>query len=197
MAKQMREGYTSFVRCFLSIPLPEHITDELSRSFERTETPQNIHRIDEQFWHITLAFLFEVDEDNLHSIIKACERFQKSPGSLTINEFITFPERDAHLIVGVADETSSAPWKVFVQNLREAIYPYAKEIDQKPWIPHITIAKATEDTCLKKWKKILEPLSWTPKNFELVQSKPAPDGPHYRTIRVFPFSANHSSRSGR
>lgn len=178
------------MRCFFAFFPPEHIRDSLSLAFSRSEKPRDIHRTQDDSWHITLAFLGSISKDSIKDIVKIAKRYNALPSSLSISALNNFPSESSKYLVATCIPKSELKWKRFVEQLREGVLPYAPNMDRTEWRPHITLAKAQKQTKLDPWSIELErTISWKPESFCLVESCQVDGKTIYRELQTFYFTS--------
>lgn len=176
------------MRCFLALPLAEELRDSISEAFSLSEdVPRNLRRVDDRLWHLTLAFLGNIEEMNVGKLVQAYARPMKRPGTISIGHLETFPQIEPKLIVASGEAEPAGAWNEFVETIRKRAKPFAPEMDTKPWRVHITIGRSANHERFPRWNEAIGPWNWKPQGFELVQSTLTPQGSAYRTLHAFPF----------
>ena len=106
--------------------------------------PSGCRLIDPKNWHFTLAFLDQVDDDNREPLIHLIEQAIENPpkGSFSFNAFETFPGKHPSYLIARAVAAERESWHAFIGRLRDLVSVAAPNIDRKPWVPHVTIARA-------------------------------------------------------
>lgn len=179
------------MRCFLGIPLPDDLRDELSEALMTAEKPSNLHRVDERLWHMTLVFLGEIDPQIIKHVIRICKYYKRGFGTFTFNRLECFPALEPNPKVLVANGVLQPieRWRRIIDKLRNELSDFAPNIDMKKWNAHVTLARASsKNECLPKWQTPIGPYEWEPEGFALMQSARTEQGFAYRTIHEFPFS---------
>ncbi|GMU25578.1 RNA 2',3'-cyclic phosphodiesterase [Patescibacteria group bacterium] len=175
------------MRCFIAIPLADELRDLLSASLSSSDRPRSVRRIDDALWHLTVAFLGDIVEGSIPKIIKALSYIRDCPGTIALHSFETFPAHRRSLIVAAGSAEPAGDWNAFVQDIRNAVRPYAPGMDEKAWHAHITLCRANKNEMLPPWRKDFGPVTWKPGGFALIQSALSETGPIYRTLHEFPF----------
>lgn len=176
------------MRCFLGMSLPLEIRDRLSEVLSMGDKPKMIRRVSEERWHLTLAFLGEVDPEHIPKIIQRLSIFNRSPGTIELTKLETFPQGKPRLLVasGIAEPTHE--WDAFIKGIRSEAASLASNMDTKPWMVHITLGRAGRDEVLPAWEKSIGSRIWKPDGFTLVQSKLGNDaGSGYKNLHDFRF----------
>jgi 2'-5' RNA ligase len=147
----------------------------------------NCRPIEPENWHFTLAFLGEVPEQNLDALIHLIEKAVERPpkGSFSFSSFENFPKKHPSYLIAKAMTEPINEWTIFIERLRDMVSVAAPNMDRKPWIPHVTIARAKKRRLIPKWNNEIEKFSWTPKGMTLVQSIAIPTGSKYVNLHEF------------
>jgi 2'-5' RNA ligase len=178
------------MRCFLGMPIPDELRDELSEVLINADKPRDMRRVDESLWHLTLVFLGEINPEDIRQIVRICNYYEQPFGSFTIDRLEAFPalKPNPKVIAANGNLQPIERWRRCVDKLRNELAPYAPDLDRKTWNAHITLARASGKTPLPKWSEPVGPWTWQPGGFSLMQSRLTEHGPIYRTIHEFPFS---------
>jgi len=175
------------MRLFLALKIPPHVSDGLVQALDTTKWPR-VRITPRHMWHVTLAFLGDVPEVDIDLIANACNKFQTSPGSITLDRLETFPHNGPRSLVGLCKEQSRDSWKTFIETLRGEMLTFAPDLERKPWRPHITVGRGGKEEMLPKWGEDIGPWTWTPDGFTLMESIFTEEAHTYRTIHEFPFT---------
>ncbi len=176
------------MRCFIALPLASELRDVMTEAWAKAEKPLKIRRIAEGQWHVTLAFLGDVTPNHVGDLIRVCNRQGKCPGTITFNEFRSFPHDRPRMIVASGEPEPINMWKMFVDQLRDQCAIFSPAMDRKPWRAHVTLARSAPDTCLLPWSSPIGPWTWQPGGFILYESRLEATGSKYRVIHEFPFT---------
>jgi len=180
------------MRLFIGLPLQEDLRCRLELAWNSAlNIPDDCYGIDPKSWHMTIAYLGNVDEtdqDTLRALFKTAT--EKSPtGAFFIHEFRTFPVKHPTHIVAHAAPGNRAVWKEYILRLCDMLSLVAPSIDRRPWIPHISISRSKKHAVLPEIAEpISEPLIWTPDRISIVESKPSQEGAIYTDIYDIPFN---------
>ncbi len=131
------------MRLFIAIEFNNEIKNKLLESsniIKHNSYSGNFSRIEN--FHITLAFLGEVESDNIEGIKNIMDEVNTKPFKLSINNFDCFSRDNESLIYRkVYDNRCSERLNYFlVKRLSESNYP----VDKKKFRPHITISRMTK-----------------------------------------------------
>lgn len=179
------------MRLFIGLPIQPPLQEDLKRAWNLVVSrPEATSGLRPSSWHLTLAFLDDVAEDQMeplrHLVRTAVE---KPPGGLfLISQFETFPYRNPQRVVAKAVPEKMEEWQKFVNHLRDMVSLVAPNVDRKPWLPHISVTRSKRGTCLIRWTKDIEPIAWTPKEVSIIKSVPGQNGSDYTPLHVFPIN---------
>jgi 2'-5' RNA ligase len=126
--------------------------------------------------HLTLAFLGAQRPDRIASLHALAQRVHGSPFAVTFDEIGCF-RRSAIAWLGssVAQAELSALQERLASALRERGFP----VDDRPYAPHLTLARRIEASV---HRKLSAPIEWKVGSFALVASETGRSGPTYRTL---------------
>jgi RNA 2',3'-cyclic 3'-phosphodiesterase len=127
-------------RLFIAIDMPDHVKQVL------TELPRNIagaRWVGPEELHLTLRFIGEVDQLTFTAIRKALSNVRFSSFPLTLCRVGHFPPRRDPRVLWVGMENSEALDRL-QQNVELALVDAAIAPDERPFSPHITLARFKE-----------------------------------------------------
>jgi 2'-5' RNA ligase len=178
------------MRLFIGIRLPADIRERLGSIWNSfSDRPSDIREIEQDSWHVTLAFLGDVEEEKRPALERLITGALERPphGSFSLISLETFPPKGPTTVVAKLDADEAAPWKPFVEQLRDMVSVAAPHVDRKPWMPHATLARSRKGNILPTWSQSIERISWQPTELALILSEPAPNGSRYSDLHVFPL----------
>lgn len=136
---------------FIAVPLPSDIKAALKVRCEKMKTDFHFKGwVHQEDYHITLAFLGNADEEQLQAVVDETRKnlLNVPPFELIIQEFKTFGRKEYPRILWV-DLLESQQ----LNFVREIVYRDCLkaefELDKKPFIPHITVARKWDEACGK------------------------------------------------
>ena len=170
------------MRTFIALVLPEEmaletaaLSRQLARVLDARITPPENH-------HLTLAFLGEVDEYGAEAAIAAMDEAVagRPPVLLEPRGLATFGRgKDKTLVLELAGNPEIA---TLASSLRERLAQHWVAFDEKPFRPHVTLARKArlpEDLGLIA----LPEAAWASR-IALFKSTLTPDGPIYKELYV-------------
>lgn len=134
--------------------------------------------------HLTLAFLGELPVD-------AISHLERAAGSIPAGLFpLRLPHVDCWAEAGVLcllpeEDASMQSLRQLVRKLEGAALAVGVRLDDRPYRPHVTIARKVQRAASKReaWPQLLaSPLPFTANGFELMESTPGSAGPRYSVI---------------
>ncbi|MGE7917085.1 RNA 2',3'-cyclic phosphodiesterase [Lysinibacillus xylanilyticus] len=142
-----REGKNMNRHFFIAVPLPSDIKAALHARCEKMKTNFHFKRwVHQEDYHITLAFLGQADNNQLQTVIDEVRKnlLNVPPFELKIQGFNTFGRKEYPRILWV-DLCESHQ----LHAVREIVYRdcirVGFELDKKPFIPHITVARKWDE----------------------------------------------------
>ena len=177
------------MRLFIGLTVPEEIQQTLRQAWhEASVNPVGLATKRSSLWHVTLAFLDDVPEEQLETLRHLVEAAAAHPpgGAFVIDRFEAFPRRKPTRIVARATPEHLKKWTECVNSLRDMLSILAPKIDRKPWQPHISITRNEKRTFLEPWSESFSPVYWTPMTVAILKSVPGPTGSSYQILYEFP-----------
>ncbi len=133
---------------FIAVPLPLPIKTILNEECETIKTNMHFKRwVHLEDYHITLAFLGNADMDRLQMVMMEIKErlMMVPPFELKIRGLDTFGRKEYPRILW-ASIFESQP----INNVRDIVYKECVkagfDLDNKPFVPHITVARKWNDT---------------------------------------------------
>jgi 2'-5' RNA ligase len=127
-------------------------------------------------WHVTLAFLGEVPTPRRALLQAVADRVTAAPFTLSFDA-IEYWRRPR--VVCMTASLTPPPLQILVESLRERLQGAGFELDPRPYLPHVTLARkvfvAEEFT-------LAAPVVWTVDRFTLVRSVTDPAGSRYEPL---------------
>ncbi len=140
--------------------------------------------------HFTLRFLGETPperigalSERLEAAAAGCRRF-----TLGLGRSGTFPPRGPARILWLGAEPGAAELTELAGRVESACQDYGFPAEPKPFKPHLTIARAKDETPRPAaFPELRPPGLMEVGGFALIESKLQPRGPVYETVRQFGF----------
>lgn len=179
------------MRLFIGFQVPDTLRQRIGDAWSKNKTWTSDSRpIDPEQWHFTLAFLGEVTPENLEPLKVLIETaVERSPkGSFSFANFETFPSKNPSYVVARAFAEPANEWNAYIERLRDMVSVAAPDVDRKPWIPHVSIARVKKNSSFPVWSEPIEPFEWVPGELTLVKSDASGQGSRYTDLHVFPLN---------
>ncbi len=176
------------MRLFVGLLAPDKLKDRLAAELDRAlNALQGLRSMTRENWHLTLIFLGEVDASHVPEISSRLKQWTEKTPKITpvLTRFETFPRKKPRYLSGHFDITEIEVFRARVDRLRDVLSIYAPEIDRKPWLGHMSLAKATHRARLPRWEHGIDPVIWEPDGVSLVVSRPGPNGSIYTPLETF------------
>lgn len=167
------------MRAFIAVPiapsrdLPEVV--EYLRQFRNLKVPKN------DIMHLTLSFLGEIDGDLKDKLCNRLSNLSFGKFSMELRELGAFPgEGKARVVFAGTDSTEI----VELYERIAGIIPKSM-IDDRKFVPHLTLARARSPTSISEIKKKFEKADLGKYEVEkvcLYRSVLRPEGPEYTEI---------------
>ena len=131
--------------------------------------------------HQTLVYLGEFAEADLMSLLTACQSIHLPPVEMQFEQLIFWPQPKVLCLLSQAVPNELL---ALVQALNEIAGSFDVKLDQRPYRPHITLArKASEAIAID-----FAPVRFTADEFVLMQSKSTDNGPVYNPLYSWPLT---------
>lgn len=192
------------MRVFVALPLPETLRDsldahaEIRRDADRLGSRGPAGRSDWSWtlpeqWHVTLAFAGEIGPDHLDRwdelLSEVTER--TSPYRVRLSGAGAFPDPDRAKVLHLGVREVDGPDQYAVSGatvrlaraVRTAAARCGVEVDQKRFVPHLTLARSRRGVSATRWMRAFDALSlpeWHVDRMQLVESQWS--GPGQRAV---------------
>jgi len=168
----------------------ERLSGAIARQGVRFVRPEKLH--------LTLAFLSNVDESNLPSLIAALDDgVCGAPFELHLDGLGCFPDMRRPRVIWVGFGGDTGRVADLAGKVAKAARPFAPELDEKPFAAHVTLARINPGSkeigrMLGHMDLLIPPAVLPVGGFSLIHSKP--DGA-YETARRFILKADARPRN--
>lgn len=189
-------------RLFVGIRLPKPVLDHVVAIQRRVRDALGLRRfrwVQPDRIHLTLTFLGDVDEREIgpanRSMQEACAL--SKPFELQIGGIGCFPNARSARVIWLGLDTASPALATLQSELVEALKPFAARHEDKPFHPHLTLARRREGGGVERRLREVRFVSekgdgsggktWTVDAVELIHSVLDPEGPRYITLARHPL----------
>lgn len=185
------------VRLFTAIELPDHVRAHLADAQDRLRRANPEKRAT---WsspdklHVTLKFLGEVDERKVRALCDALGRPPlRAPGDLRADHLECFPPRGAIRVIAAGLSGDLLSLRAIHAAVEDACDPLGFPREDRPFRPHVTLARAKPFGPRWDRETIGEGLAWPtpafrPEAFQLMESHLSPEGARYVPVAHFPLN---------
>lgn len=175
----MRQQGQARLRLFFALWPDEQTQQAMADALKLLKHPRG-RAVAQDRYHITLAFLGDVEEERLSCLCDRASRLAFSPCTLELDQFGLF-RRSGILWLGCTDTPQSL--QDFRRQLEQALEPCGYRPERRPFRPHITLYRHFSG---RLDAREIEPISWRIEDFRLILSEPVNGGVTYQSLAVFP-----------
>lgn len=122
-------------RVFIAIPLDKQLSRLLLK-----HVPQGLKTLPRRSLHITLLFLGNVEEGGIEQLKAVLDNLQSASFELNFSHVGLFPNADRPRLLAAGFEESAMAQELCV-NLQNVIRQLGLAVDERPYRPHITLAR--------------------------------------------------------
>lgn len=176
------------IRVFFALSISELLARQLSLHADGLllQLPrETLHWVPSENYHITLAFLGDVESRDIPRLesIAAEVAAHHSFAELSIDDVVWFPSiHKPRLLVALIKP--HAALKKLHADLQRQLRLQGFSVDNRRFIPHISLARARRDQQAKKFQLVLEDLTTEMDELVLFQSRLTPKGSRYSPLTV-------------
>jgi 2'-5' RNA ligase len=176
-----------YMRCFIGIPIPENICQELERKTQelRDRNPTTSLALQPPAnFHITVLFLGEIPDESVPEIVSTLGRLKNKVIRVSTGPIRSFTHDDkTSIFVSIhgADELHDLH--------NEATRLFGSPVTGKennPYIPHITLARMKGETSPLVMPNLLQ-FTWEARTLILYKSTHTPRGSQYTPLNTTPL----------
>lgn len=201
---EIPQNYTSFmqnpvIRAFFAVEIGEKCQSKIDeiQSDLKKEIGQNYKWVRKDQLHLTMKFISKLSRKDISEIINDLEVEFKDIESFDfeISGFGAFLNLEKPRVLWLGINHPGELAKIN-ESLQEVCEKYGYEKENRPFSPHLTIARIKKQTPFSEYKKITEFL-WScnvgsicrinVNKISLIQSTLTPEGPIYREIEKIGF----------
>ena len=139
-------------RYFIGIPLPPEVKKKLKvQSWPGLSRYKDEKLVPQNNWHLTLAFIGGLDENQLESLKSLLKFFTWGKSfKVGIRNFGAFPSMEEGRILYMACNKGKQEISSLANLLRRQLDDLEIDYDQKPFVPHVTVARLRSPKNLTK-----------------------------------------------
>jgi 2'-5' RNA ligase len=183
------------MRTFIALDIEENVRQNISNFMEKVSALQNkgVKFVESNNLHVTIKFIGDIPQENVDSVISTLGEIASEPFEVDIKGIGGFPSNDRQpRVLWVGIEKNEALLRLF-DAVDRRLFTAGISRDQKPFYPHLTIARAKTE--IKQELMDLIQIyrtkyfgSFQVKEFYLFKSELTGKGPIYSKIKAFPLN---------
>lgn len=183
------------IRAFLALPLAEAFGTEVTPFIEKwkREFP-GVRWVNPLEIHLTLHFFGSIEKESVGRLSSLVHPLaQKTvPFEIFLRGMGAFPSLGRPRVFWIGVEGGLEPLKTLQVGLRGALTREGYPVEERAFGPHLTVGRLRSIWRPRHAIRLDFPHSQLRRMDRVVlfQSQLTPDGPHYETIKTFPFSAS-------
>lgn len=131
------------IRSFIAVPIPRETSNELgdvSAKMSYQDKSSAVRWVDQENYHITLAFLGEQEQNDLEALAEQLDySLQQNQFLLNLSHPQPFPENKPKLLAAMANKTDDIV--LLHQQVASAVKSSDLQIDKRKFIPHVTLGR--------------------------------------------------------
>lgn len=188
------------MRLFVAIPLPPDVAEDVFRILP--EGPRALRRVRPELLHLTLAFLGDTPEGRVPAVVAAAGEAAGSarPFEVELARLGRFPEQGTPTTIWIAVGAGAAEVSRLGDRVRAALRRSRLEFDDKPFRPHVTLARVRDGAPLDEARAIAAAVAGAPAAglrfdvdaVEVVRSVLSPRGPRYSSLGSLPLGSSQA-----
>jgi RNA 2',3'-cyclic 3'-phosphodiesterase len=188
-------------RTFISLEMNEALQRRLRGVIQQVALLlPNLRWVDPQSIHLTLAFLGELNQDQLSEAASAVQMAVQAVSAFTYNltrlDIFGTPQQPRVLWIGIEEPTGSL--KLLHSSLQQQLEQRAFAIDRRPFAPHLTLARGkallqpNEQATIQKLltgtqEQFTSPQTYLAAHIYIMKSELTPSGAKYTRLHTYPI----------
>lgn len=182
-------------RCFLAIPLPELIKQQIA-GFHK-EKIKGLRWVDLDHLHITLCFIGDINQDQIHALHSLLQTITFQPFDIKTGRLGTFSRKGKIFVMWLGIEESDELNQLQKQVYRACVHVIQqtnrqnneRQLSKRKYKPHATIARI-KNASHKEVKRIMNyhfksSLRIEVNHLSLFESFLSSQGPQYSILRTY------------
>lgn len=133
--------------------------------------------VDRRSWHITLAFVGDIDESVVPELLAGAEQIQVEPFRLGFDRLEFWPRPK---IASLVAPTVPPELQRLVSSLNAVMQSIGVAPEDRTYRPHITVSRSARNFSTERLTQRAT-TEWS--GFELIESVPGPGGPSYMLLK--------------
>lgn len=171
-----KKGMKGMGRYFIGIPIPQEVRKKLKvQSWPGLSRYKDEKLVPQNNWHITLAFIGELEDEKLESLKSLLQVFQWGDAfKVSIRNFGAFPSLEEGRVLWLGCEKGAQALTTLAETLRRQLDDLGITYDPKPFVPHVTLARLRSPknlTRLSENGKMKQEITFVADQFHLYDSQ--------------------------
>lgn len=178
------------IRSFIAMPIPKDTANELgdlAAKMSYQDKSNAVRWVDQENYHITLAFLGEQEETSLERLVESLDQHLKQSEFLVaLNHLSPFPQSKPKLVAAMVDK-SDGLLELHQQSL-SAVRTEGLVADKRKFNPHITLGRFRHSRNQYSGAiPALASIEFVAEELVLYESILGTSGAHYEALVRFPL----------
>ena len=169
-------------RVFFALWPDERVRAGLAQAARRMHRVSHGQRTRDDRFHLTLAFVGEVNAENLARLRVPPAEVFTSGFLLTLDDWGCWARNG---ICWAAPSRIPEALRDLAARLEGWLRGAGFELEQRPFVPHVTLVRQAQCVQLPE---AMAPVEWQVEAFALIQSHLRPGGARYETLRAWPLA---------
>ena len=131
------------IRSFIAVPVPKQMANQLgdlAAQMAYQDKSNAVRWVDQENYHITLAFLGDQEEQDLEQLAEVLdENLQQNSLSVTVSHLSPFPEGRPKLIAAMINRNDEL--RELHRQVVSSLYASPVSVDKRRFTPHITLGR--------------------------------------------------------
>jgi len=183
------------MRLFIALNFSPHLKHTIGLLLkELQDLPIDCKWVEPENLHLTLKFIGEVEGNLIHDLVQVLERLADDfePWEVEIKGSGVFPHWRRPRVVWLGVQAPPGLF-LFQKTLAQELEKLPLSLDQKPFVPHITLGRLRLERNVELLQKKIQPLAeevWGTeviKSVELMESRLTPEGALYSVRSSIPL----------
>ncbi|MCR5347053.1 MAG: RNA 2',3'-cyclic phosphodiesterase [Fretibacterium sp.] len=175
----------SLVRAFVAVPVPDPAAVELERFLGILRPAAPLRWVTRAQFHITLRFLGEQTRETIDRVKEVLAPLRFDPFEIELSCAGAFPNKGRPRVLWLSGRQGREELTALAENVNSAINAAGLPPEERPFKPHLTLARSDGTPLPSALMKALEnppALAWRCEGFELMRSRLTPQGAVYSRI---------------
>ena len=163
---------------------PDEITRQQITQLIGRLGDDNLKKVRPENLHVTLSFLGNVDSETEQQLKERAARIDASPFTISFTQLHFW--RKPKILCLLSQDPPPSPMLSLVHQLTEIVEMCGLKTEDRPYKPHITLARKARRACSLQFK----PIVWSAENFCLVESTSTVNGVSYQVLQTWKLGSH-------